>query len=95
MLDLVGNPEDRFSLVTARSSYVCMAFGYMVILIMLTLTPPTLYTPYYPFSDSWWDSLEFSSDSENIIIAPLWKSGAILDSPCPSVIPWFRGSVIP
>ena len=30
-----------------------------------------------------------------IIIAPLWKSGAILDSPCPSVIPWFRDSVVP
>ena len=22
-----------------------------------------------------------------LIIAPLWKSGAILDSPCPSVVP--------
>ena len=30
-----------------------------------------------------------------IVIAPLWKSGAILDSPCRSVVPSFRGSVIP
>ena len=30
-----------------------------------------------------------------IIIAPLWKSGAILDLPCPSVIPSLRHSVIP
>ena len=30
-----------------------------------------------------------------LIIAPLWKSGAILDSPCPSVVPWFRDSVVP
>ena len=29
-----------------------------------------------------------------IIIAPLWKSGAILDLPCPSGILWFFGSVI-
>ena len=29
-----------------------------------------------------------------VIIAPPWKSGAILDSSCPSVIPSFRHSVI-
>ena len=29
-----------------------------------------------------------------VVIAPLWKSGAILDSPCPSVIPSFRDSVL-
>ena len=50
----------------------------------------TLIVTQVPFNNNIYSPALEKWGYTGFIIAPLWKSGAILDSPCPSVVPSFR-----